>query len=65
MKNSEMISFMLDRMSASHKNMAGDFSVIEALDDNGECDLHDHRVIARKILSDLSIIIERLQEING
>ena len=65
MTNQEMIREMLDRLQAQQETMASTFEVIEALDRNGDFDLHDQMATADSLLEGLGGLIDRMQKING
>ena len=65
MTNQEMIAEMLDRLQQQHEVMASTFNVIEALDRNGDFDLHDQIVTADGLLDGFGSLLERMQKING
>ena len=65
MTNQEMIREMLDRLQAQQETMASTFDVIEALDKNGDFDLHDQISTADGLLEGLGALLDRMQKING
>ena len=65
MTNQEMIREMLDRLQAQQETMASTFNVIEALDRNGDFDLHDQMATADGLLEGLGALLDRMQKING
>lgn len=65
MTNQEMIREMLDRLQAQQEAMASAFTVIEALDKDGDFDLHDQMATADGLLEGLGGLIDRMQKING
>jgi hypothetical protein len=65
MTNQEMIREMLDRLQAQQEAMASTFTVIEALDKDGDFDLHDQMATADGLLEGLGGLIDRMQKING
>jgi|DEB0MinimDraft_4_1074332.scaffolds.fasta_scaffold63645_1 hypothetical protein len=65
MTNQEMIAEMLDRAAAAQEQLASTFDVIEALDRNGNFDLHDQIATADAMMAGLGALIQRMQKING
>jgi len=65
MTNQEMIAEMLDRAAAAQEQLASTFGVIEALDKDGDFDLHDQMHTADGLLEGLGALIQRMQKING
>jgi len=65
MTNQEMIQEMLDRLQAQQETMASTFNVVEALDRNGDFDLHDQIATADGLLEGLGALLDRMQKING
>jgi len=65
MTNQEMIQEMLDRLQAQQETMASTFNVVEALDRNGDFDLHDQIATADGLLDGLGALLYRMQKING
>ena len=65
MTNQEMIREMLDRLQAQHEVMASTFNVVEALDRDGDFDLHDQMHTADGLLEGLGALLERMQKVNG
>lgn len=65
MTNQEMIREMLDRLAAGAEQMATQFDVIEALDRDGDFDLHDQMATADSLMEGLTALIDRMQKING
>lgn len=65
MTNQEMIQEMLDRLQAQHEAMASTFNVVEALDKDGDFDLHDQMHTADGLLEGLGALLDRMQKING
>lgn len=56
---------MLDRAAAAQEQLASTFDVIEALDRNGDFDLHDQIATADAMMVGLGALIQRMQKING
>ncbi|MEL0016943.1 MAG: hypothetical protein VW715_17160 [Rhodospirillales bacterium] len=65
MTNQEMIREMLDRLQRQQEVMASTFTVIEALDRDGDFDLNDQMATADGLLEGLGGLIDRMQKING
>lgn len=65
MTNQEMIREMLDRLNAQHEAMASTFNCVEALDRDGDFDLHDQMATADALLEGLGGLIDRMQQVNG
>ena len=65
MTNQEMIQEMIDRLEGQIETMVSTFNVIEALDRDGDFDLHDQIVTADGLLEGLSALKERMRAING
>ena len=65
MTNQEMIREMLDRLQAQQETMASTFNVVEALDKDGDFDLHDQISTADGLLEGLGALLDRMQKING
>jgi len=65
MTNQEMIAEMLDRAAAAQEQLASTFDVIEALDRNGDFDLHDQIATADGLMEGLGALLDRMQKING
>lgn len=65
MTNQEMIREMLDRLQAQHEVMASTFNCVEALDRDGDFDLHDQMATADGLLEGLGALLVRMQKING
>ena len=65
MTNQEMIAEMLDRLQRQHEVMASTFNVIEALDRDGDFDLHDQIHTADTLLEGLGGLLDRMRKING
>lgn len=65
MTNQEMIAEMLDRAAAAQEQLQSTFGVIEALDRDGDFDLHDQMTTADGLLEGLGALILRMQKING
>ena len=65
MTNQEMIAEMLDRAAEAQEQLTSTFNVIEALDRNGDFDLHDQIVTADGLLEGMSALLERMRKING
>jgi hypothetical protein len=56
---------MLDRLQAQQETMASTFNCVEALDRDGDFDLHDQISTADSLLEGLGGLIDRMQKING
>jgi hypothetical protein len=65
MTNQEMIAEMLDRLAAGAEQMATQFQVVEALDRDGDFDLHDQIATADGLMEGLTALVERMRKING
>lgn len=65
MTNQEMIAEMLDRAAAAQEQLQSTFGVIEALDKDGDFDLHDQMATADGLMEGLGALIGRMQKING
>ena len=65
MTNQEMIREMLDRLQVQQEAMASAFDVVEALDKDGDFDLHDQMATADGLLEGLGALLDRMQKING
>ena len=65
MTNQEMIAEMLDRAAAAQEQLQSTFGVIEALDRDGEFNLHDQMATADGLMEGLGALIGRMQKING
>ena len=65
MTNQEMIAEMLDRAAAAQEQLASTFNVIEALDRDGDFDLHDQIATADGLLEGLGALLDRMRKING
>ena len=60
-----MIREMLDRLQVQQEAMASAFDVVEALDKDGDFDLHDQMATADGLLEGLGALLDRMQKING
>ena len=65
MTNQEMIREMLNRLNVQHEAMASTFNCVEALDRDGDFDLHDQMATADGLLEGLGSLLNRMQKING
>ena len=65
MTNQEMIREMLDRLAAGAEQMANQFDVVEALDRDGDFDLHDQMATAMGLMEGLAALVARMRKING
>jgi hypothetical protein len=65
MTNQEMIAEMLDRAAGLTEQLNSTFGVIEALDKDGDFDLHDQMHTADGLMDGLQSLINRMQKING
>ena len=65
MTNQEMIAEMLDRLQAQQEAMTSAFGVVEALDRDGDFDLHDQMTTADHLLDSLGALLVRMRQING
>ena len=65
MTNQQMIQEMIERLEAQIETMVSTFNVIEALDRDGDFDLHDQISTADGLLEGLSSLKERMRAVNG
>ena len=65
MTNKEMINEMLDRLQAQHEAMTSTFNCVEALDRDGDFDLHDQIATADSLLEGLGGLLDRMRKVNG
>ena len=65
MTNQEMISEMLDRAQAQLEQLTSSGEVIEALDRNGDYDLHDQMATYEDLVGSMAELLVRMRKING
>jgi CheY-like chemotaxis protein len=65
MTNQEMISEMLDRAQAQVEQLTSTGEVIEALDRDGDFDLHDQMVTWETLVGSMTELLGRMRKING
>ena len=65
MTNQEMISEMLDRATAQVDQLVTTGEVIEALDRDGDFDLHDQMATWETLVGSMTELLERMRKING
>jgi len=65
MTNREMITEMLDRFQGQIENMQSTVGVIEALDRDGDFDLHDQIATADGLMDGLQSLLQRMRNVNG
>ena len=65
MTNQEMISEMLDRAQAQLEQLTSSGEVIEALDRDGDYDLHDQMATYEDLVGSMAELLVRMRKING
>jgi len=65
MTNQEMISEMLDRATAQVDQLVTTGEVIEALDRDGDFDLHDQMATWEDLVGSMTELLGRMRKING
>ena len=65
MTNQEMISEMLDRAQAQLEQLTSSGEVIEALDRDGDYDLHDQMATYEDLVGSMAELLVRTRKING
>lgn len=65
MTNQEMIAEMLDRAQAQVEQLTSTGEVIEALDRDGDFDLHDQMVTWETLVGSMTELLGRMRKING
>jgi len=65
MTNQEMISEMLDRATAQVNQLVTTGEVIEALDRDGDFDLHDQMATWEDLVGSMTELLGRMRKING
>jgi len=65
MTNREMISEMLDRFQQQVETMSSTVAVIDALDRDGDFDLHDQIATADGLMDGLQSLLQRMRNVNG
>lgn len=65
MTNREMITEMLDRLQGQIETMQSTMNVIEAVDRDGDFDLHDQIATADGLMDGMQSLLQRMRNING